>query len=166
MALFDEPGLERVAVGHVAVVRAVEVALAGDLVRLRVGLVHGAKGGPTHLTAEDLPAALDDAELVDHARWRAHALGQPDRFALALQCGARRVVAPVFEHLQQVGGDKAEVVSAAFEDEADGSTHGGWLRGMRRVEARRRAPRRRKRAGALSQRRGLSNSWKRASGTT
>jgi len=128
MTLGQQPGLERIAVGDVAVVRPVEMALADDFVRLRIGVVDRPEGRPAHLTAENLPGHVDDAELVDHQRWRADALDELDRLAVALDRCSRRVVAAVFERLEQFGGDAPEIVTRPLEDQSDHSTHGALPR--------------------------------------
>ena len=69
-----EPRFQVVAIRDVAVVRAVDVDLAADLVRLRVEVVDGAERRPAHLAAEDRAAEADDAELLDHRGGRADAL--------------------------------------------------------------------------------------------
>jgi hypothetical protein len=124
VALGGEPGLEVVAVRDVAVVRPVEERLAAHHVRLGVRVGDGPEGGPAHLAAERAPAHARDAQLVHHDRGRADAFREDHVLVVPLDGGASRVVAAVFQGLQELGGDLAEVFTRLFVDEADHSTHG------------------------------------------
>jgi hypothetical protein len=124
VSLRDEPGLQVVAVGDVAVVSAIEERLAAHHVGLRVLPRHGAERRPAHLAAEDAACHLGDAELVDHRRGAADALGQRDVVAaLALDRRARRVVTAVLQRLQELGRHEAHVVSVVLTDEANDAAH-------------------------------------------
>ena len=133
VALGGQPVLERVAVGDVAVVRAVEVGLAGDLVGLGVVARDVAEGGPAHLAAEDPAAQARDAQTPGDLRGRAHVLEEGDLAGLGLDRRAGGVVASVLEHAQERAGDLAEVGAVALAAQADDSAHGD-------IEPKRRGP--------------------------
>ncbi len=125
MALRDQPFLQRVAIGDVAVVRAVEIGVAADHVRLGIGLVDRAERRPTHLTAEDLARQVDDAQRVDHDRGRTDALAQHGLLASILQHRACGIVAAVFQGLEQNACNFAKIRARLLVDDADDSAHDG-----------------------------------------
>ncbi len=133
MPLAAEPRLEIVTIGDVAVVCTIDVGPAADFVRLGVGIVDRAEGGPADLSAENRALETDDPELLDHHRRRADAFPQDDRAVVALNCGTGRVVTAVLERLQQLGGNDPEILPVVLADESDDSAHEPRFLSMKRM---------------------------------
>ena len=121
--LAAQPLLELVAVGHVAVVGAVQEHLAAHHVRLRVLVGDRAEGRPADLAAEQVPRLVHDAELMHHGRRRAHALAQAHVEVVALERAAGGVVAAVLEGAQQLGRDHPEVATLFLVHQTDDAAH-------------------------------------------
>jgi hypothetical protein len=80
------------------------MTLAFHFVRLGIGLVHKAKGGPANLSAEDLSGLLFDSQSLDQRAGSTNVLEQRDLLVIILKSSTGGIVTSVFQSSQQSGG--------------------------------------------------------------
>lgn len=99
VSLFDEVLFQCVRVGYVAVVRAHELFLAGDMVRFAVGISDCAIGCPTYLPDKTLAAMLGNIELFGKPARCPHLFDQGDCFPSRNERRADRNIPTVLKAL-------------------------------------------------------------------